>query len=383
MNQEQEPLQLNQDSKVYTLMLAGGMGARIIQTVFIRSLIQKRKKDGNNYPILVIDNSLIGQMVSAALQNQNVHGIQVPESHFAWPRDEGWQTLPNGLPEHPMFIEQYRNQFSKFDMNQGSLHDLIQANLSRSYQVEYGFQLTKSIHKNKHKKSSKSFIGNLYGDVMGLDYDGGVPMLKRSEENKELKGFIDNLSKPFVLMHLGVDRNPNEMANAINYRFHKVWSLQRWAELADALKDKYEFVQVYANQYNPEIPGIKSIKVDSLNPILQMLESPKCKFFMSIDNNLPHLAASIKKKGIVLWGSVSPYVWGWDHNVNIWNRHSCPEIACWRPGMYDTDQNGLTWTCPHYSCMRSIEVKQVLREVEKLEKELTQQKNVVANRITL
>ena len=34
--------QLNIDDKCYILLLAGGLGARIIQTSFIRSLIKKR-----------------------------------------------------------------------------------------------------------------------------------------------------------------------------------------------------------------------------------------------------------------------------------------------------------------------------------------------------
>ena len=52
---------------------------------------------------------------------------------------------------------------------------------------------------------------------------------------------------------------------------------------------------MWANNHNIEIPDVKSIKVDNLNPVLQLMEHEKCKFFMSTDNYLPHLASSIKK----------------------------------------------------------------------------------------
>ena len=203
-----------------------------------------------------------------------------------------------------------------------------------------------------------------------LEYDGGMPMLKKTIENKEINTFVESLGKPFILLHIGEDRNPQDFMTPINYRLHKPWSNERWAQVADALKHKYEFVQIHANQFNPEIPGIKTVKVDNLNPVLQLLEHPRCVTFMSIDNYLPHLAASIKKKGIVLWGSCSPNVWGWKHNTNIWNTHSCPIIGCWRPGQFDHDQNGKLFVCDHYSCMRSIEVEQVLEELNKLEKNI-------------
>jgi ADP-heptose:LPS heptosyltransferase len=362
-------IQIGEDSKCYILMLAGGLGARIIQTVFIRSLISKRKTDRNSWPIIVVDNSLIGFMVSEALNGHNIMGTQVPEPHQQWPQDPGiMKDEKLGQPEHPIFLDSWRKNFQQYATGSGSVNRLINNNWKRSYQIEYGHSLSKLIHGNKLKDSPKSFIGNHYGKVMDLKYDGGVPLLKRTQTNADLQQHLDKQDKPFVLVHMGVDRNPHEFMSGVNYRVHKVWSLVRWAQLAEKLKHKYNFIQVHANQYNPEIPGFQTVKVDNLNPVLQILEHPKCAFYMSIDNYLPHLAASLKKPGIVLWGSVSPYVWGWKHNINIWNKTSCPDIACWRPGPFDTDENGKIWICDHYSCMKSIELDQVLAEVGKMEK---------------
>ena len=47
MTEVKQP-QLNANSKVYILNLAGGLGARIIQTCFIRSLITQRKAARNS-----------------------------------------------------------------------------------------------------------------------------------------------------------------------------------------------------------------------------------------------------------------------------------------------------------------------------------------------
>lgn len=373
MNQNKQ-IQITEKDKVYILILAGGMGARIIQTCFIRSLIRIRKQERNTYPILVIDNSIIGHMVSSAMSGQNVYGVQVPESPNQWPHDPGVIPIENGF-EHGIYLDSWRAQNQFFNRDENIIPKLIKNNIDRVYSIEYGFSLTKLITQHRYKNDPKSFICNLYSKSMAspLEYDGGHPMLKISGSNNKVNSFINQNKKPIVLVHLGVDRNPHELMSGINYRTHKVWSLQQWGELAAKLKDRYSFVQVFANEYNPEIPGITSLKVDNLNPVLQILQSQKCRMFLSIDNYLPHLAAalfpSIKRRGVVLWGSVSPYVWGWKHNINIWNKNSCDQddLGCWRPNMFDQDRNGKLWVCPSYSCMKSITVQQVIKEMNNLE----------------
>ena len=103
MTEVKQP-QLNANSKVYILNLAGGLGARIIQTCFIRSLITQRKAARNNYPICVVDNSIIGAMACEGLKQQNVISIRTPEIPNAWPHHPGIMSLPNGEKEHPIFI---------------------------------------------------------------------------------------------------------------------------------------------------------------------------------------------------------------------------------------------------------------------------------------
>ena len=382
-----EQLQLKLNEAYYFLCLSGGLGGRICQSVFVRELIRKRKEENNHTaPIIVIDSSILGQQIAEALKDQNVFSLQVAESPTTWPHNPGLMTY-NGAIEHPLWIPQW---YENYKSNSLSVYDIINKNWKRSYSIEYGFSLTKMINLSKHKDEKESFICYHYGKVMGLPYTGGIPMLKMTQFNKELNVFINNLSKPFVLIHLGVDLNPNDLVNSINYRFFKIWSLQHWVELAEKLKDKYEFVQIYANEINPELPGIKSIKVNNLNPVLQLLSSSKCKLFVSIDNFLPHLASSIKKPGVVLWSNVSPFVWSWNlkyHSVPhfpVYNRHSCPEIFCWRPNVFDSSSGpqGKNWICQNsYNCMKSITVKQVLNKIEEVEEWIS--KNKDKNLLTL
>ena len=392
MNQQvQRQRELRETDKVYILILAGGMGARIIQTCFIRSLIRIRKLEKNTYPILVVDNSIIGHMVSGAMSGQNVHGIQIPESPQQWPHDPGVIPIDNNNFEHGIYLDSWRAQNQFFNRDENIMPKLIKNNIDRVYSIEYGFSLTKLITQHRYKNDPKSFICNLYSKAMAspLEYDGGYPLLKMDNNNPQITKLINNSKKPIVLVHLGVDRNPHELMSGINYRTHKVWSLQQWGDLATKLKDKYTFIQVYANEYNPEVKNIQSIKVDNLNPVLQILQSPKCRMFISIDNYLPHLAASlypsIKRRGIVLWGSVSPYVWGWKHNINIWNQNSCDQndLGCWRPNMFDQDRNGKLWVCPSYSCMKSITVQQVINSMTKLDQLITKDKTQQKNTVTL
>lgn len=373
MEQEKVSRQIQPTDKCYMLTLAGGLGARIIQTVFIKNLIEKRNKDGkSDWPILVIDHSPIGIMVSEYLKDKNVIGVQIPHPGANWPVEPNLLNTNLGL-EHPMFIPAWRNTFQQYNIGgrgNFNLQTLLNNNWDRSYSIEYGFSLTKAIHQHKLNNSKTSFIANHYGKTMGLKYLENNPMLKKVQINQDIQNLLDNSDKPCVLLHLGMDRNGADFQAGVNYRIHKLWSLECWRKIVQDNKDKYTFLQVFANEYNPDLPDVTSIKVDNLNPVMQILEHKNCAFFISIDNFLPHLSAALKKKGIVLWGSVSPYVWGWNHNINIWNKSSCPEIACWRPGMYDTSPNGKLWICDHYSCMKSITPEQVNQEIVKLELEL-------------
>jgi hypothetical protein len=51
--------------------------------------------------------------------------------------------------------------------------------------------------------------------------------------------------------------------------------------------------------------------------VKKLLEA--CRYFMSVDNFLPHFAYScgIRSKGIVLWGMSDPIIYGYPDNLNL------------------------------------------------------------------
>jgi len=60
-----------------------------------------------------------------------------------------------------------------------------------------------------------------------------------------------------------------------------------------------------------------------------LILSKYCKFFISIDSALQHMCSNQKfnKKGIVLWGSTIPKMFGYDSNVNLVSKYpGCTEI---------------------------------------------------------
>ena len=111
MNQAQQTLDIKKN--YYILNLAGGLGARVIQTCFIRSLITKRKQERNDYPILIVDNSLIGEMAAQVLKNQNVLSVKVPEVPNSYPHHPGLLTIQNGNKEHPIWVDTWRDSYKQ------------------------------------------------------------------------------------------------------------------------------------------------------------------------------------------------------------------------------------------------------------------------------
>ena len=374
---------------MYFFLLNGGLGSRVLQSAFIPSLIRLRKQQKlESSPILIADNSIISSMIANSFSDQNVHALNFPETPNQFPHHPGYLNV-DGQQENPAWVDSWRDGFKTYGDQGNNLHDLLDNNWDRAFSIDYSFSLTRKIHQNKYKFIKESFIAYHFGKNMGLEYGGNVPALKITQYNDQITNLINNFSKPYIILHLGMDLNSGDMMAPLNYRSFKVWSLQRWQELVDSLKHKYQFLQIFANQFNPELKDVLSIKVDNLNPVLQLLEHHNCKFFMSADNFLPHLAASIKKPGIVQWyGGGSPAIWAWNqqyHKVphfHVYNLHSCDTNFCWRPGNFDIANSGQSWICEKgYQCAKSVQVDQMLREVEKVEDWI--ENNKITNKISL
>jgi len=87
-----------------------------------------------------------------------------------------------------------------------------------------------------------------------------------------------------------------------------------WKELYQMLKqiDK-DIVQI-------GVQGEKRLSADfRRNLPLEEIEELiiKSKFWVSVDNFLPHMAHHYKKIGLVIWGQSDPIIFGYPENINI------------------------------------------------------------------
>ena len=346
------------------LVLSGGLGARVIQTCFIKNLRDRHE----DMPVVVIDDMGVGALASAS-DPEKIFTTGISEGGvpgFQHPLEPPLQMVGNVL-EHPIFVDSWRESVGNFASSGFDVPALLARNWDRVYGIDYGLKLVALIHRHKLVDEERSFIGHLYGQVIhgdSLEYLGNKPQITRNEFYADVADFAGKMGKPLVLVQMGMDRGHGDYTRGINYRTHKVWSSQRWSDLVGRLSRDYVVAQVYTGEVNPRLPNCFDIRVNSLGETLQLLEY--CKFFVSVDSSLAHIAASMGVRGVVLWGSVSPYVWGWPHNENVWNKESCETIACWRPNQFDVSPSGQTFLCNHYSCMRSITVDQVMKRIEKL-----------------
>jgi ADP-heptose:LPS heptosyltransferase len=71
---------------------------------------------------------------------------------------------------------------------------------------------------------------------------------------------------------------------------------------------------MYASEIT--LPGVSNTIIYTS---LKDMETTISKFdlFISVDNFVPHLAYTIKKRGIVLWGKSDPTIFGYSENVNL------------------------------------------------------------------
>ena len=147
--------------------------------------------------------------------------------------------------------------------------------------------------------------------------------------------------------------------------FTKEWELARYSELARRLRDKYG-IPVVVTAGPSETEKLQRLKQMAGNSIvgLENLELQElicwisqCDLFVGNDSGPTHMAAALKRKIVVIWGS-SDYrawrPWGVDYQLL---RADLPCIPCpgYRCYEFDTPK-----------CIESISVEHVLHAVERM-----------------
>jgi len=85
-----------------------------------------------------------------------------------------------------------------------------------------------------------------------------------------------------------------------------------WKELLKQM-DGYKIIQIGVNGEEQIVDDCRFNLL--LKEIKQLLKD--CDLFISVDNFLPHLAHTIGKSGIVLWGKSDPKIFGYPENLNL------------------------------------------------------------------
>jgi ADP-heptose:LPS heptosyltransferase len=85
-----------------------------------------------------------------------------------------------------------------------------------------------------------------------------------------------------------------------------------WKELLDLLKEN-EIIQIGVSGEEPLVPDFR--KNMSLFEIEDLIKSSD--FWISVDSFLQHVAQTIDKRGVVLWGTSHPEIFGYSTNCNI------------------------------------------------------------------
>jgi hypothetical protein len=100
----------------------------------------------------------------------------------------------------------------------------------------------------------------------------------------------------------------NNKRNAKNYPW--------WNEIVSYLTESYEVIQI-GRKDELMLFKIDQFRYDLPPDKIQYLIN-SCKFWMSVDNFLPHFCNTFtKKKGIVLFSKSDPNIFGYNHNVNL------------------------------------------------------------------
>ena len=91
-----------------------------------------------------------------------------------------------------------------------------------------------------------------------------------------------------------------------------------WADLVALLRDVDSQIVQMMCEGEAKVPGVGTFVVGHpLKDIVALMKEERCKTWISVDNFFHHLAWSVGKPGVVLWGMSDPEIFGHPENVNL------------------------------------------------------------------
>ncbi len=135
---------------------------------------------------------------------------------------------------------------------------------------------------------------------------------------------------------------------------NKEWYPERWAEVVKQVtRWGYKVVQLGVAEEQPIDGAINLLGKTSLRQALALLKY--ADFFMGIDAVFNHATNAWGKPAVILFGATTPFVWGYSHNINIYQGLKC------QPCM-----DLLLNACSARKCMQQITVAQVIRALKSI-----------------
>jgi hypothetical protein len=134
---------------------------------------------------------------------------------------------------------------------------------------------------------------------------------------------------------------------------NKNWSVDKFQEVADALRQHYAIVQFGSPDDPPLDVDANLCGKISLRQVFVALR--ECRGFVGQEGFLMHAAAAAEVPSVIIYGGfVAPWQTGYEGNTNIYNPVPC--APCW-----------LTAPCPYSKrCMNEISSQQVVEAFNKL-----------------
>jgi ADP-heptose:LPS heptosyltransferase len=219
--------------------------------------------------------------------------------------------------------------------------------------------------KTEYRKD-QHIVQNYLDLIRKLEIKIDTKILPHLEVSKEDEKIVDdwiksNTTKPLLGLCVTV-------AESAKYR---MWPLERYAELADALAKKYDIIFTGAPNEKEELQSvIDKMKNKAFNMAgafnlkrdLYLLR--KCEIYISNDTGQMHIAAAQGVKTIGLFGPNIPTLWGpyGKNNISLYHKIDCS------PCINNIDPNVKDCTNETYQkCILQIKVKEVLDTVKKIE----------------
>jgi len=148
---------------------------------------------------------------------------------------------------------------------------------------------------------------------------------------------------------LGIQSTGNKVTTK-----NKNWSVEKFQDVANNLKEKYSLVQFGSFDDPPLNVDLNLCGKVSIRESFAALA--QCTYFIGQVGFLMHAAASVKVPAVIIYGGFeAPWQSGYNYNINLYNPVPC--APCWIWG-----------DCPNSNvCMKEISSDDVLEAFSKLE----------------